>query len=321
MGTYLWSNSRNSLWIISSKNLTLFIYGLKNFWFFKLTYYIQGASIACSKNNQLVDELKVVKPNLLLGVPHVYNRVYNSIQSKMAESSIKTFLFNSALNAAKRKHDLIDAGKKSFFVDLECSIYDKLVFSKVRQVFGGELKLSLSGGAALAAEIQSFFNYVGIPLLEGYGLTETSPIIATTKYGETKKQQGGLIALPGVEMAIFSLVTNDRLSHDEEGEICCSGPGVMLGYHNLQKETDEVLFYIGTKKWFRTGDLGRIDTYGTLRITGRVKEQYKLTNGKFVVPVPIEDAIKLSRYIANVFIYGENLPFSKKTIFFFQKQI
>lgn len=178
----------------------------------------------------------------------------------------------------------------------------------------GELKLSISGGAALSAEIQSFFNRIGIPLLEGYGLTETSPIIATSLYGITKKQQGGLRALPGVEMAIFSTVNNNRLAHDEEGEICCSGPNIMLGYYKLPDQTKEVIFELDNKRWFRTGDLGRIDQEGILRITGRVKEQYKLSNGKFVVPGQVEDILKLSKYISNVFIYGDNLPYSNHLI-------
>lgn len=129
-------------------------------------------------------------------------------------------------------------------------------------------------------------------------------------FGSTKKQQGGLVPISGVEVEIFNPGSFQKNAFDEEGEICCSGPNVMVGYYNLPHETEEVIFEAYNKRWFRTGDLGRVGSNGVLRITGRVKEQYKLTNGKFVVPGPIEDLLKLSRYVSNAFVFGENLPYS-----------
>jgi long-chain acyl-CoA synthetase len=164
------------------------------------------------------------------------------------------------------------------------------------------MKYAVSGAAALAPEIAEFVDALGITVYEGYGLTETSPIVSVNLPGARKM---GTVGRPvdGVRVVIDRSVTGDEKS----GEIVVYGPNVMQGYHNRPEDTRAVFTPDGG---FRTGDLGYLDEEGYLCITGRIKEQYKLENGKFVVPSPLEEKLKLSPFIANVMIYGDNKPFN-----------
>ena len=209
--------------------------------------------------------------------------------------------------AAKRRK-LAEQNKTSGLLDFQYGIFDKLVFSKVRDRFGGRLKYAFSGGAALSREVGEFINDMNILVFEGYGLTETSPITSCNRPGAHKIGTIGK-PIPGVDVYICDEDGN-TLPTGSEGEIVVVGPNVMQGYHKRQDATDEVIFQLNGTRAFRTGDMGRIEPDEFIKITGRVKEQYKLENGKYVVPSPLEELLKLSGFINQVFIYGMNKPYN-----------
>lgn len=265
-----------------------------------------GAAIAIAESvEKLVDNFGEVRPTLLFSVPRIFNRIYDGLQKKMAdESNFKRNLFESAMTNARKKRDLEEAGKSSFMVDSKHAFYDKMVFSKVRDRFGGRLKYAFSGGAALSPEVGEFIDTLGIMVYEGYGLTETSPIATASRPGTRRLGAVGK-PIPGVEIIIDTSVVDEEGSRD--GEIVVKGPNVMQGYHNLPEITKEVIQEDGS---FRTGDLGYLDDDGFLWITGRIKEQYKLENGKYVVPAPLEELLQLSPFVNQAFIDGHNRLFN-----------
>ncbi len=209
-------------------------------------------------------------------------------------------------NAAKRRALDAHGQEPGFFTNPKFKVLDKLVASKVRARFGGRLKYAFSGGAALSKEVAEFIDGLGILVYEGYGLTETSPI-ATANSPQGRKIGSIGRPIPGVRIAIAPA----EVAPEGQGEIIIYGPNVMKGYHNLPEETDQVFTADGG---FRTGDLGRIDSDGFVYITGRIKEQYKLENGKYVVPTPLEEQIKLSPFVLNVMVYGDNRPYNVAVI-------
>ncbi|MEM7586547.1 MAG: long-chain fatty acid--CoA ligase [Acidobacteriota bacterium] len=266
----------------------------------------RGAAIALAESiEKLVDNFAEVRPTVLFSVPRIFNKIYDGLQKKMAEEGgLKQKLFESGMANAQVRKELAEAGKSSWWVDTKHGFYDKLVFSKVRDRFGGRLRYASSGGAALSPEVGDFIDKLGIMVCEGYGLTETSPI-ATTNHPTARRLGSVGRAIPGVEIIIDSSMVEDKDSGD--GEIIVRGPNVMKGYHNRPEATAEVINEDGS---FRTGDLGRLDKDGFLYITGRIKEQYKLENGKYVVPAPLEELLQLSPYITQAFIHGFNKPFN-----------
>ena len=258
-----------------------------------------GSQIAINDDvAKLVPNLAEVKPTILYAVPRVFNRLYAGVNEQIAERpQLVQSLVKSGLAAAKRKN----AGEQIGLVE-QATLFlaDTLAFGKIRERFGGRLKYAISGSAALDPEVASFIDALGIMVYEGYGLTETSPITSANFPGHRKIGSVGR-PIPGVT------VTIDESVGDEpgRGEILVRGPNVMQGYYNRPEENAAVLSADGT---FRTGDLGYLDADGYLYVTGRIKEQYKLENGKYVVPTPIEEKIKLSRYVANVLVHGANKP-------------
>ncbi len=265
-----------------------------------------GGSMAIAESvEKLVDNLGEVKPTVLFAVPRIFNRIYDGLQKRMAEEGgLKKTLFDAGMANAEVRKQLAEQGKSSFVADLKHSFFDKLVFSKVRDRFGGRLRFALSGGAALSPEVGDFIDKLGIFVCEGYGLTETSPIVSTNQPDARKLGSVGQ-PVPNVEVIIDTSVVENKDSTD--GEIVVKGPNVMQGYHGLPEETAEV---IGEDGSFRTGDLGRIDKDGFLFITGRIKEQYKLENGKYVVPAPLEELLQLSPFVSQAFIHGMNKPYN-----------
>jgi long-chain acyl-CoA synthetase len=191
------------------------------------------------------------------------------------------------------------------------TLVDKIVFDKVRARLGGRLRYAISGGAALSRDVAEFIDSLGIVVFVGYGLTETSPVATANRPDALKLGSVGK-PVPGVRISIHP----DSGEHSPqgrggaspvEGEIVVYGPNVMKGYFQRPEETAAVFTPDGG---FRTGDMGYLDAEGFLFITGRIKEQYKLQNGKYVVPTPLEDALKLSPYIANAMVYGDNKPYN-----------
>lgn len=265
-----------------------------------------GAAIGIAESvNKLIDNFGEVKPTILFAVPRIFNRIYDGLQKRMAdEKPIKRALFHRGLAVAKARRELADQGKQSAWLDAQHRFFDKLVFSKVRARFGGQLKYAFSGGAALSKEVGLFIDDIGIVVFEGYGLTETSPIAtANTPSG----RRMGTIGKPIPGVSIYICDEEQRvLGPEVDGEIVVVGPNVMQGYHERPDANAEVLFDLNGKRAFRTGDMGRMSKDGFVTITGRFKEQYKLENGKYVVPSPLEEQLKLSGFISQAFIYGDN---------------
>ena len=270
------------------------------------TLFSRGAAMALNDTvENLIGNLADVKPTILFAVPRIFNKIYDGLQKKMAEAGgVTKTLFDTALSNAERREELAKAGRSSFSVNLKHSVLDRLVFSKVRDRFGGRLRYAFSGGAALSPEVGAFIDKLGIEVYEGYGLTETSPI-ATANHPAARKMGSVGRPLKGVEVLIDTSVVDEEGS--EDGEIIVKGPNVMMGYHNLPDATAEVMTGDGA---FRTGDLGRLDSDGYLFITGRIKEQYKLENGKYVAPAPLEELLQLSPFIVQAFLDGFNKPFN-----------
>lgn len=266
-----------------------------------------GTSIAVAEAiDKLLPNLAEVRPTLFFSVPRVFNRIYDGLHARMAEEGgLKKKLFDAAIETAERRRALAEQGKRNQWVELKLKVLDALVFTKVRERFGGRLKFAFSGGAAISKEVAKFIDNLGIMVYEGYGLSETSPI-ATANYPGARKIGSVGKPIPGVQIEIDVAAAEDP----EQGEVIIWGHNVMKGYHNLEKANEEVLLEKGGMRGFRSGDMGRIDPEGFLHITGRVKEQYKLLNGKYVVPTPIEEKLKLSPYISNAMVHGANREFN-----------
>lgn len=258
-----------------------------------------GSSMAINDDvANLVANLAVVKPTLLFAVPRIFNRIYDGVNKQMADKpgAIQA-LFRGGIAAASKKNA---GGSLGLGARAQLALADKLIFAKIREKFGGRLKYAISGSAALSTEVARFIDALGIEVYEGYGLTETSPIATANFPGHRKIGSVGR-AIPGVTITIDRAATGD----DKHGEILIKGPNIMQGYHHRDEENAAVLM---PDRTFRSGDMGYLDADGYLYITGRIKEQYKLENGKYVVPSPLEEQLKLSPFIANVMIHGANRP-------------
>ncbi len=266
----------------------------------------RGSAIAIAESvDKLLVNFAEVRPTVLYAVPRVFNKIYGGLRKKIADAGgLKQALFDAAMANAECKKELEARGRSSWWVDTKHDLFDKAIFVKVRERFGGRLRYAVSGGAALSPEVGDFIDKLGIFVCEGYGLTETSPIVSTNHPSARKLGSVGR-PIEGVEVIIDRTVVEDEDSND--GEIVVRGPNIMQGYHNLPEETREVMTDDGA---FRTGDLGRLDEDGFLYITGRIKEQYKLENGKYVVPAPLEELLQLSPLISQACIHGFNKPFN-----------
>ncbi|WPB78144.1 long-chain fatty acid--CoA ligase [Archangium violaceum] len=263
-----------------------------------------GASMGIAEGvDKIVDNLAEVQPTLLFSVPRIFNRIYDGLQKRMAaEKPVKRMLFYRGLEVAKQRKALAEKNQSSVLLDIQHAFFDKVVFSKVRARFGGRLQYAFSGAAAISREVAEFIDNLGITVYEGYGLTETSPI-ATANFPGYRKIGSVGRPIPGTRVEIDRSETGDP----KQGEIVVYGHNVMMGYYNLPDENAKVFTADGG---FKTGDMGMVDENGYVWITGRIKEQYKLENGKYVVPVPIEQALQLSPFIVNVMLHGQNKPFN-----------
>ena len=270
-----------------------------------VVYCLLGGSTALAESAATVGEdLGLAKPTFLTAVPRVFNKVYDGLWTKMnEEGGLAKTLFVMGVESGKKKRELAAQGKSSFSVNLKFKIADAVVFQKIREKLGGNLKGVMTGSAAMNPEISHFFWDMGVPLYDAYGLTETSP--GATMNRPTKYKIGSVGPVMGLCKVVIdkSIVGPDA----KDGEIIIYGPNVMLGYHNKPDATKAVMTPDGG---FRTGDRGRLDEEGFLFITGRLKEQFKLENGKYVFPAAIEEDIKLNHYVENAMIYGEGHEFN-----------
>ena len=258
---------------------------------------INGGAVYFAESVKTIsDDIRKVRPTVLVSVPRIFEKTYDKIMDKVrSSSSLQQQLFYSSLNISRR-HIKYEQEKKTFTPLLGLLYYlaNKLVLKKIRSKLGGRLKFSISGGAALNPSIAKFFEAIGVKILEGYGLTETSPIIAVNPLDGYKFNTVGRI-IEGVEVKIA-----------DDKEILVKGPNVMEGYYNNQAQTDETFDRDG---WFLTGDLGYLDSDNYLTVIGRKKEMIVTSTGKNVNPVDLENALQESKYIHQVMVYGDNKKF------------
>lgn len=272
----------------------------------ELNNWIQfGGSLGFMRDvTTLAEDLTIVKPTYLISVPRVFNKIYDGIQLKMEDAGgLKKKLFDAACATAKEKREIADKGQSSVGVIFKHKLLDKLVFTKIRDAMGGRVTGALTASAAMNKEIAEFFYDIGIPTYDCYGLTETSPAVTMNSPEEWRIGSVGKL-LEGQKIVIDKSISEEGA---DDGEIIVYGPNIMKGYHNKPEETAAVLMSDGG---FRTGDRGRFDEDGFLWITGRIKEQYKLSNGKYVFPAVIEEEIKLIPEVANAMVYGDGKPYN-----------
>lgn len=261
--------------------------------------------------DQLLECLQMAKPTVIFSVPVLFNRIYDGIMKNVAAGpAITRTLFNLALRTARKRNALLEKGQSvGPILAMQHRIVDKVVLSKIRDRLGGRLQFMGSGGAAAGVEVLKFFEDIGIPIVEGYGLTETSPMVTASATDWANRRLGTVgVVLCYQTVRIANPDTLELVPPGETGEVCAAGPNIMRGYHNRPDATEEVIFYRDGMRFFRTGDMGRLVDGRFLQITGRIKEQFKLENGKYVVPAPLEDKLGRGPFVLQCFLYGANKP-------------
>jgi long-chain acyl-CoA synthetase len=261
-----------------------------------------GATQAiCDSTDRLLGYLPEVKPTMMFAVPRIWNRIYEGVSKQVAEKPKPVQQIFAAALRGKQKQKRGEP--LALFEQIALPIADRLIFSKVKQRFGGELRFAFSGAAALAPEVAEFIDGLGIDVYEGYGMTESSGCTTANLPGARKIGSVGK-PLPGAEVRIDTSASG---AQPEDGEIVIYGSGVMAGYYRNPEATRATMTADGG---LRTGDLGRIDADGFLFVTGRLKEMYKLANGKYVAPAPLEEKLQLSPFIAQCVVYGADQPYN-----------
>ena len=262
------------------------------------TYQYKGMAIYYAESlATLADNIKELRPSMMCCVPRVLERFYDGIiASGKKMEGLSKMIFFWAVDLAE--HYRIDDDERSWWYNLKLRIADKLVYSKIREKIGADrFERIVSGAAALHERIAAFFSAIKMPIYEGYGLTETSPVIAVSDKGPHQREVGCVgPPLKGVEVKI-----------SDEGEIICRGHNVMLGYYKSPELTAEVIDKDG---WFHTGDMGRFNEHGLLMITGRIKSLFKTSGGKYINPDIIETKFCASKWIEQIVVVGENQKFA-----------
>ena len=262
------------------------------------TYQYKGMAIYYAESlATLADNIKELRPSMMCCVPRVLERFYEGIiASGKKMKGISRMIFFWAVHLAERYK--IDDDKRGWFYNLKLRIADKLVYSKIREKIGADrFERVVSGAAALHEKLAAFFSAIQMPVFEGYGLTETSPVIAVSDQGPHQREVGCVgPPLNGVEVRIT-----------DEGEVVCRGHNVMMGYYKRPDLTAEVIDKDG---WFHTGDMGCFNENGLLKITGRLKSLFKTSGGKYINPDVIETKFCGSKLIEQVVVVGENQKFA-----------
>lgn len=257
-------------------------------------YLNRGISVYYAESLETIgDNLKEVKPDMFTTVPRLLEKVYDRIMAKGAElTGIKKKLFFWAHGLAAKYEINKSMG---FSYNLQLALANKIIFKKWREALGNNIKCIVSGGAACQVRLIRIFTAAKIPILEGYGLTETSPVISVNRF-EVHDRAFGTVGplLDGVDVKIA-----------EDGEILCKGPNVMMGYYKRPDLTAETM----TGEWYHTGDIGMIVENRYLKITDRKKEMFKTSGGKYVAPLPIENKLKESPYVEQIMIVGAEMRY------------
>jgi long-chain acyl-CoA synthetase len=253
-------------------------------------YQYYGVSVYFGESIEKVsDNLKEVKPTVMTAVPRLLEKVYDKIYAKGTElSGIKKQLFFWAIDLGLRYEPY---GKNGLWYEMQLKVARKLIFSKWKEALGGEIELMVSGSAALQPRLARIFAAAGIPVMEGYGLTETSPVISVNDM----RNKGFRVGTVG------KVIDSVEVIIAEDGEILCKGPNVMMGYYKDEKLTNEVI----KDGYFHTGDIGIFDEDGFLKITDRKKEMFKTSGGKYIAPQLIENTMKQSRFIEQIMVIGD----------------
>ena len=262
-------------------------------------YHIRGMSIWYAENLATIGEnIKEVHPTMMTCVPRVLEKMYDKLYlAGKKQVWYKKAIYYWAFNLAK-EYKIDD---NSSFYELQHKIADKLIYSKWREAIGGNFDIVVSGGAAIQKNQAAFFNAIGMPVFEGYGLSETSPVIAVSARGKGNRIAGTVgPPLEGVEVKIA-----------DNGEVLCRGNNVMMGYYKDPELTSEVIDKDG---WFHTGDTGKFTDGGLLTITGRLKNIFKTSFGKYINPFFIEEQFCKSPFIENMVVFGENQKYAAAII-------
>ncbi len=267
--------------------------------------YVGFSSCLVRDLKEIIDDLVQVRPTIFFAVPRLYTKLHDGVMKNIEQKNkvIRT-LFASGLKARVKMNQ---GSSVSVLDSMAAGLAKKLVFAKIRQLFGGHLRIAFSGGAALNEKVVEFLDGIGIPLFEGYGQTETTMAV-TMNFPGSRRQGSVGKAIP---QAVVKIDTSISDTKEGEGEIVVYGPLLMLGYHNLPEETAATIDPDGG---CRTGDIGRLDEDGFLYLTGRIKEIYKMENGKYVSPGPLEEELKLSPYINQALISGTNMRYNVAVI-------
>ena len=265
-------------------------------------YILNGMAVHYAESvDRAPDNLREVRPTIFVGVPRIFEKVYAKAKLRAAQAGgIKEKIFDWAIETAM---DFARQNEKKMAAPLSLTlkhfVADRLVYTELRKFFGGRLRSCICGGAALPDDIYLIFTGAGIPIMQGYGLTETSPVISSNNPLDVKL---GTVGKP---------IRNFKVRIAGDGEIEALGPGVMLGYYNNETATDEAFTDDG---WFRTGDIGHLDDDGFLVITDRKKELFKTSGGKYIAPSPIEQMIRSSRFVSQAVLVGNERKFAAALI-------
>ena len=257
-------------------------------------YLFNGTAIYYAESFETIgDNLKEVKPQMFTTVPRLLEKVYDKIMAKGNElKGAKRKLFFWAHDLAN-KYEINKALPLSYRIQL--AVANKVIFSKWREALGNNLKCIVSGGAAAQVRLIRIFTAAQIPIMEGYGLTETSPVISVNRYNVEDRMFG----------TVGPLIDKIQVKIAEDGEILCKGPNIMMGYYKRDDLTKEVI----RDEWFQTGDIGTMVNGKFLKITDRKKELFKTSGGKYVAPLPIENKLKESIYVEQVMVVGSERKF------------
>ncbi|MBI5041420.1 MAG: long-chain fatty acid--CoA ligase, partial [Gammaproteobacteria bacterium] len=306
---------RNILWNAHASQLKVTVYPEDLFLSFlplshtferTIGYYLPmmcGSTVAYNRSiPELGEDLQTIRPSILISVPRIFERVYNKIQAGLAEKSpLARTLFTAAVNVGWQRFERRQGRAPRSLGMLAWPLLNTLVAAKVMAKLGGRLRFAVCGGAPLSPTVARFFIGLGLPLVQGYGLTETSPVIAANTLEDN---QPASVGTPLADVTV-------RVG--EENELLTRGPGVMLGYWN---NPDATAAMIDSDGWLHTGDQVRIDEHGHIFITGRLKEILVLANGEKVPPADMEMAIQMDPWFEQVMVIGDDRPYLSALIVF-----